>query len=408
MLKHFKAARIRQLVFSLVIFFAFVACEESGTVGAGFVNESSIVVDTVLVSSLPLNNADPFTGKLTNSPVGLFSDPVFGDIEAIGLFKPAIIQGDVTNLPIDTRTVLRLTIDFDNIYGNQSTEGTFKVFRVGDLWRGSAIRMSDDLEILSDGGGPIVSSEVGEFQFTNVDTTGVIEFDLEGPWRTDFIEFFNNDAENRDSTYRFEDFGLALVPDVDVDKIIYARFSTSRLLLIDEANQDTTSNIMLDWAYDIEVTGGNTPNGNITLSNTFNPFLNINFTPIANQLSNNNFVRAELVLTPDSTTMKSSLTSNQKRTENPPFRVQLGPTNDIAYNLGFNTTNSLGLVQEGVYKFDITGLFNAFLFGETDISEVYLYAGQNFGYLGFNTFFGFNAPENAVPKVLIYNLEETN
>ena len=157
-----------------------------------------------------------------------------------------------------------------------------------------------------------------------------------------------------------------------------------------------------------EVSGGSAPDGNITLSNTFNPFLNINFTPIANQLSNNNFVRAELILTPDSTTMQSSLTSNQERTEDPPFRVQLGPSNDIAYNLGFNTTNSLGLIQEGVYKFDITGLFNAFLFGETDISEVYLYAGQNFGYLGFNTFFGFNAPENVVPKVLIYNLEETN
>lgn len=408
MLNNFKAARIRQLVFSLIILFAFVACEESGTVGAGFVDESSIVIDTISVSELPFSNTDPFTGKLTNSPVGSFNDPIFGEIEAIGLFKPSIILGDISNLPVDVKTVLRLNVDIDNVYGNQTTDGTFKVYRVGDLWRGSAIRMSDDPEILTASGGPIVSSEVGEFRYADIDTTGFIELDLEGPWRTDYIEYYNSDAEDRDSTYRFEDFGLAIVPDTDVDKVIYTRFSTSRLILIDEANQDTSSNIMLDWAYDIDLTGGNSPEGNITLSNTFNPFLTINFTPVANQLSNNNFVRAELVLTPDSTSMEASLATNQKRTENPPFRVQLGPSNDIAYDLGFNTTNSIGTIEEGIYKFDITGLFNAYLFGETDISEIYLYAGQNQGYLGFNTFFGFNAPSNAVPKVLIYNLEETN
>ena len=81
-----------------------------------------------------------------------------------------------------------------------------------------------------------------------------------------------------------------------------------------------------------------------------------------------------------------ALTNSQQRTENPPFRVQLGPSNNIAYDLGFNTTNSRGISSDGVYKFDLTGLVNAYLFGDTDISEIYLYAGQNQGYLGFNTF----------------------
>lgn len=114
------------------------------------------------------------------------------------------------------------------------------------------------------------------------------------------------------------------------------------------------------------------------------------------------------MLTPDSTALSESLTDDQKRTENPPFRVQLGPSSDLAYDLGFNATNSRGTIEDGLYKFDVTGLFNASIFGETDISEIYLYAGQNQGYLGFNTFFGLNAIESAVPKVLIYNLEETN
>jgi hypothetical protein len=407
MLKKIQAAQIRQLIFSLLVLVAFVSCEESGTVGAGFVDESEIVIDTILVSNLPFNTTDPFLGKLTYSPVGSFSDPLYGDIEAMGLFKPSIIRGEIGDITTETQAILRLNVDIENVYGNQTTDGTFKVYRVADLWRGSAIRMSDDIGIINIDGGPITSAEIGEFAFADVDTTGFVELPLGGTWKSDFVGFYNNADQNRDSLYRYEDFGLAIVPEDDVDKVIHTRFSTSRLLLIN-ADQDTSTNILLDWAYDIDITGGTTPNGNITLSNTFNPFLDIDFTPIAQQLSNNNFIRAELVLTPDSTTISSSLTETQKRTENPPFRVQLGPSDDIAYDLGFNTINTRGVIEEGLYKFDITGLFNAFIFGETDISEIYLYAGQNQGYLGFNTFFGFNADASAVPKVLIYNLEESN
>ena len=86
--------------------------------------------------------------------------------------------------------------------------------------------------------------------------------------------------------------------------------------MIDELEQDTTTNVMLDWAYDIDVSNGNSPETNLTLSNTFTPFLNFDLTPIATQITNNNFIRAELVLTPDSTTISNSF-DNQKRTENP-------------------------------------------------------------------------------------------
>jgi len=406
MFKKIQAVPIGQLIFSLVVLFALVTCEESGTVGAGFVNESGIVIETILIDELPVSSTDPFTGKLTYSPIGSFNDPLFGNIEAFGLFKPSIIKANIGDLPTDSEAILRLNFDIDNVYGNRSVNGTFKVFRVGDLWRGSAIKMSDEIEVLDASGGPI-QNVVGQFSYADIDTTGFVEFNLEGNWKSDFIEFYNNDDLNRDSLYRFEDYGLAIVPENDVDKVIYTRFSTSRLLLINNTTADTTSNIMLDWAYDIDVTGGEVPDGNITLSNTFNPFLTINFTPIADQLTNNNFVRAELVLSPDSTTLESSLTGTQSRTENPPFRVQLGPSDDIAYDLGFNATNLRGVIEEGLYKFDITGLFNAYLFGESDISEIYLYAGQNQGYIGFNTFLGFNADLNGVPKVLIYNLEES-
>lgn len=408
MFKNLRSTKVGQFILYLSFPLLFFACEENVSVGAGFIDESKVKTDTILVSELPLENTDPLLGRLTNSPLGKFNDPLFGDIHSVSLFKPSIIQGVSGDLPISTIAIMRLNVDIDNIYGNQTTNGSYKVYRVGNQWRGTAFKMSDEIDIQDQTNGSIFVAETGKFNYSDIDTSGFVEFELDGAWKTDFIQFHNSDAVDRDSTYRFEDFGLVIVPEGDVDKIIYTRFSTSRLLLIDETEDDTTSNLMLDWAFDIDITNGNPPDGNLTLSNTFTPFMNFDLTPIATQITNNNIIRAELVLTPDSTTMSTSLIDNQKRTENPPFRVQLGPSNNIAYDLGFNEINSGGIITDGVYKFDLTGLFNAYLFGDTDISEIYLYAGQNQGYLGFNTFFGFDADETAVPKVLIYYLEEAN
>lgn len=407
MLKNLRATKVMRLILYFSFPLLFLTCKENGSVGAGFIDESKVKIDTVLVSELPLENTDPLLGRLINSPLGTFNDLLFGDIHAISFFKPSIIQGESGDLPIDAIAILRLNVDIDNIYGNQTSNGSYKVYRIGNEWRGTAFKMSDEIDITisDDPIGPISNSLIGKFNYSDIDTTGFVEFELDGAWKTDFIQFYNSDEVDRDSTYRFEDFGLVIVPEDDVDKVIYTRFSTSRLLLINELEQDTTTNVMLDWAYDIDISNGNPPESNLTLSNTFTPFMNFDLTPIAAQITNNNIIRAELVLTPDSTTISTSLFDNQKRTENPPFRVQLGPSNDIAYDLGFNTTNSRGIITDGIYKFDLTGLVNAYLFGDTDISEIYLYAGQNQGYLGFNTFFGFDADETAVPKVLIYYLE---
>lgn len=405
MFKNLRAIKVRRLILYFSFPILFLTCKENGSIGGGFIDESKIETDTLYITESSFKNANSLTGRLTFSPIGYFADPLFGEINAVGYFKPSITKNSSDTLKIDDQIFLNLSVHPDNIYGNQSSNGTFKIYRIGEFWRGSSITMNDNLEILNDMAEPTDSIEIATFNFSDIDTTGFIDIPLEGSWKSDFVRYYNNDENNRDSTYKHEDFGLVIVPENDVDKIVYTKFSSSRIISIDQ-NQDTTINTMFDWAYDIDINNVNAPEGNITLSNTFNPYMIVNLHPLAENLSNNNIIRAELVLTPDSTTISTSLIDNQIRTENPPFRVQLGPSNDIAYDLGFNTTNSKGIITDGIYKFDLTGLFNAYLFGDTDISEIYLYAGQNQGYLGFNTFFGFDADETAVPKVLIYYLEE--
>ena len=412
--KNFQIVKGSSIYLYLIMLLVLSTCKESGNIGAGFLNESSIETDTVFISDLSLSKAVPYTGKLVNSPIGIFDDPLYGKLYSTGYFKPSIAKENlkIGDLSSDTKTILNLKIDINNIYGSQSTKGGYKVYRVGDLWRGSAFRMGDDLKILKNIDDSLGLTEVGKFEFADIDTTGSVEFELNGTWNSDFIRFYNTKTLNRDSTYRNEDFGLVIIPDYEVDKIIYARFGSTKLTLISEVNEDSTTQIdttnqaMYDWAYNLDIEESSSLNNNINISNTFDPYIKLNLNPIVNQLSNNNFIRAEIVLVSDSTSMNATLNNDQKRTEDPPFRVQLGPSSNIAYDLGFNNSNSKAIVSSGVYRFDITGLLNANLFGETDLSEIYLYAGQNLGYLGFNTFYGLNSDLENVPKVILYNIVE--
>ena len=128
---------------------------------------------------------------------------------------------------IQIRLDITLNIDVVKVYGNQTSNGSYKVYRIGSEWRGSAMKMSDEIDIKDQSSGPVFEAEIGEFNYSDIDTTGFVEFELDGAWKTDFIQFYNSDEVDRDSTYRFEDFGLVIVPEDDVDKVIYARFSTS-------------------------------------------------------------------------------------------------------------------------------------------------------------------------------------
>lgn len=402
-----KAALTRQLAFSLILLSTLISCSESGSVGAGFVDESEIKVDTLILADVPQSSADAYLGKITYSPIGKFNDPLFGEISSFAFFKPGIIRAssdvDLTN---SVNLVMRLNVDINNVYGDQGGNPSFSVYRVTDLWRGSAYRLSDEVTYNSGQSGPFINL-VGSFEFNDVDTTGFVEFPLAGSFKSEYVQYYNNDSDDRDSTYRFEEYGLAIVPDENVNELIYARFSTSRMLIF-ENESDTTTNIMLDWAYDISVENETVNPQNITLSNTYEKYSTLNFETIADQIVNTNFVRAELLINEDTEAIQSSLPAGTKRTEDLPIRLKLGPSNDIPFDLGFSNTSSLAVKEGSEYRFNVTSLINAYLFGDTEIEEVYLYAGQNSGYLGFSTFFGPSASPELAPKVLIYTLEGEN
>ena len=97
----------------------FISCDDSTSIGGGFIQESEIRVDTVLLTTLPFQSADPYLGQLVYSPIGSFSDPLFGNISSTLFFKPSIAEGNERGVFSDEATV-RLEFRFDTTctFGN--------------------------------------------------------------------------------------------------------------------------------------------------------------------------------------------------------------------------------------------------------------------------------------------------
>ena len=391
-----KAALVRQLAFSLTILGILVACEDPGSVGGGFVTESEVKVDTILIQNIETETVAPYLGQRTYSAIGKFADPLFGDIDAFTFFKPSITRNDTM---LTSAVSLKMSLNLiTSVYGDSSTAGTYSVFRVNEIWKGTSFTNDRDLTYGTE--------VIGQFNDADVDTLGNVLFELSGTWRDDYINFYNSDDSLRNSIYRDGDFGLAIVPDAGNNKIIYANMVNSRLMIEDDSV--TTSNGILDWGFKTNKGADNAAPGRINIYNTYENYIKINLENVVANFDGKNFVRAELIFAEDTLTMNSTLNAAEVRTKSPGLVLKLGPVDDKAYSFGFTsiTTNQNGLYDDGKYVFRLTETLTDNLFGDTEITEAYIFPYSNSGVLGFSSLYDVGAPEDLAPKLIVYTLDK--
>lgn len=391
-----KAARLWQLAFSIIFISIFVACEDPGSIGSGFVEKSEITIDTILVTTLTASNQDAYTGRLNRSAIGRFQDGLMGDIEAFSLFKPSIQRSsDTLVFDSSTNLSLRLQIFEGEAYGDTTTTGTYSVYRVDSPWRGSSLRNSTEIVIDE-------SEVIGQFSDANVDTNGIVQVDLAGSWKEDYINYFNMADESRDEAYKVGDYGLAIVPNDGNNKILYTSFSSSNLMAV---NSDTTFRAILDWGVDLERTGEVSDPERVILHSTYDRILHLDFTNTISGLENKNFVRAELVFKEDTLALFNSLNPGEIRTPVLGLGLILGPVDDIAYEAGFGILDFSAVSNDGYYRFSITSLLNNYLYDETVVSDIYIYLSSTSGSLGYTSLFSGAANQEDAPQLIIYGLE---
>lgn len=285
------------LVSVLIIFLGLAGCENPGSVG-GDIGESraEVVIDTLALNSLTSRSVNYYSGSFAFFSAGAFNDPVLGDITATGLIKPSLPAASDDTLTNDSKMLMRIILEDSQVYGDSLAGQSFDIYEVDEPWRGQAVKLKDNLK-LDEANGPIASFTIGEED----------SIDVEMP--SDWVEKYRGYAsEDKDSLYRFEQHGFALVP-TNSNKIIAPSASPTRFV-VQNPEADTFDVSLNQWAYTLDRdNSGSLPAGSLAWHSTNESMLGFDVDLSVLGIQATDISNAELVLYQNNELMDSSLES---------------------------------------------------------------------------------------------------
>ncbi len=389
-----KAARFWQLAFSVSLLIFFFGCEDPGTIGGDFVEPTEIEIDTIRITNITTETIDPYLGRLTLSAVGSFNDSKFGAATAFSFIKPEISRiSDEDTLRSTFNFFLRLNMLPDEAYGDTSTTNSYSIYRVTSPWRGVNFRKSESVTYSN-------AELIGSFDDSMIDSLGFVETRLSGSWEDDYIRIFNLPDSLRDEEYRETEFGLAIVHDGASNKIAAFNNTQSQLRII---GADTTNQSFLDWGYDIDQTVDPGPGGTVDLPSTYDNLLSFNLADLADQVSSQDFIRAELVFTEDTLSLQNSLSNVEVRPSYLGLALISEDVEDLAYEFVIGGFNSNAFNDEGKFIFNVTSLVTNYFFSDTSLDKVYVYLFSNQGSLNYTSLYDETSSADRAPKLIIYS-----
>ncbi|MEX0723063.1 MAG: hypothetical protein WD053_04265 [Gracilimonas sp.] len=382
-------------LFALILFFN--GCEDPGNVGSGFIDEPTVKIDTLYLDDITTENLEAYSGNLANINIGQYSDQLLGDIRTVGLMKPVLHNlstGSDFNSE-DFSIKLEIQLDSTLTYGDTSSVSDFTIYETSSLWRGNSLRINDAITYNE-------SEPVGSF---SVNTDKRFTVGLSETWKDKYATYLNSDDANADSLYRYEFFGLAIVPDNNGNKVSIVDRPNLRFIMVDAAD-DTIGVGLSSSGYFLERTNSNSgPADAIALHSTLEQMMRINLPmeELKEGYNDKNILKAELVLHEANDVLAASLPENHVRP----------PVNELTLNLGVNS--------EQVYQYQITGpdfvanrntdnpyfstsmtayLNNVFFGGETN-SNIYVGLRSSSGVLRSTYIYNQTASQELRPKLII-------
>tara|TARA_R100001143_G_scaffold61071_1_gene61163 strand:+ start:6878 stop:8179 length:1302 start_codon:yes stop_codon:yes gene_type:complete len=407
-----KGSRLMIAAFLLLMTtFPFMGCESGGSVGSDIIpNNDGIDSQTVGFNEINRFNENNFSGRLTNTSVGYVEDPLYGTIESVALIKPVIIRAsDLGSIQEDDKMQLRLEFR-DEIFGNRSATSEFKIYEVGELWRGNQLRYNGQIDVDR-------SVEVGEFQLQNEQA---ITVDLSDEWTQKFAEFYNSESADRDSTYRNNFTGLAIVPsqtnqnlrflrtgsDPDDPELVLTRFIVNSP--VDETDDDEESDdgvtelSLRDWGASYIRTDVPEQNSGFTLHST-ETILELIPNISSAQFSSRNISNATLVLTKNQNVEQLQPDFERLSPDIVQLHVFEEKPSDIMAEVFTNDPDFFRINEddEDVFLVDITQYVLNRVYGERSDDKLYLTTQISNGLLYSTQFYDLNAPEELRPRIVI-------
>lgn len=421
-----KGSRLLIAAFLLLTFtFPFMGCEAGGSVGGDLIpSDDGIDSQTIGFNEVNVFDENTFSGRLTNTAVGYVNDPIYGTIESVALIKPVIIRADLDSIRSEDKMQLRLVFR-DEVIGNRSTLSEFKIYEVGNLWRGNQLRYNQQVEIND-------SAEVGQFQ---VQDEQIVTVDLSEEWTRRYAEFYNSESAQRDSIYRNNFPGLAIVPlqnnqslrflrtgsDPDQPELALTRFIVNSPVeesededeeegSDDENDEDEDSDVedgvtelgLRDWGASYLRTDIPVQNSGFTLHNTETILELIPNLPV-DQFSLRNISNATLVLTknrnveqmqPDFERLSPDIVQLHVFEEKPKDIMAEVFTRDPDF---FKINED----EEDVFLVNITQFVLDQVYGESSDNRLFLTTQTTNGMLYSAQFYDLTAPEELRPRIVI-------
>ena len=397
------------------VFILFTGCEESGQVGTSFIeSEERISTSSFSLDSIETENDPTYSGNLRSMAIGRYADPLFGTTTNIGYIRPSINRQAIDSVDADTDLMrLRLVVN-NQQYGDTTATANFSIYEISDVWRGNEVKYSDQINFDT-------SKKLGEFSVSSEDTVLV---DLDPEWTSRYAEFLNSDSEDRESLYRTEFPGLAIVPDDPAgSKIIFPTVLTD-----DDANQtspqatgfiigkpedDTFFQQALDWASTIERSEDPEPvEDNIfKIHNTLENFISMNPELTEDNLQSQNLARVELVLFENKNLLEQTLPLNHTRPAVETLRIHILESElDIAEQIFTSNPDFVALrdSSDNSFRINITNLANSELFGTPVEGKFYLSVQLTNGLIFSTAIYDMNAVENRRPMINVTAVNTNN
>lgn len=394
----------------------FIGCEDdTGQVGTRFIEGEERVSNTSLsLDNIEIENDPTYSGNLRSVAIGRYDDPLFGTVTNIGYFRPSIDQQTVNSLDPDTDTMrLRLVVD-DQEYGDTTAVANYSIYEIADIWRGNEVKYSDQIDFDT-------SQKLGEFSVSDEDTVFV---DLDSGWTARYAEFLNSDAANRDSLYRVEFPGLAIVPDdPEGSKIIFTTVLSdgdsnqpipqNSGFIIEKPDEEVFFQQALDWASTLERTEvSGVQDGNIIkVHNTLENFISIDPELTEENLESQNLARVELVLFENRNLLEQTLPFNHARPNVESVRIHILENEiDLAEQIFSSNPDFVALRDsaDNSFRYNITNLANSELFGTPVEGRFYLTVQLTNGQIFSTAFYDVNAIENRRPMIIVTAVNTNN
>lgn len=417
-----KGSRFSVAAFLLLITaFLSIGCESPGSVGEDIVDDKeSVVSETVYLDDFTIIEENSFSGRLANTAVGSYEDPLYGTMRSVALLKPSISTSEVDTIRENDSLTLRLIFNGD-IYGDTLATSNYEIYEAGEIWRGAQLRYNEEVSV-------DMSSPVGQFQVRATQDTVVV--DVSEFWKNKYAEYFNSNLSSaeRDSVYINNFPGLAIVPsegnqnirflktqlsgegsgdDEDEEELITS-FLYETMVEDDDDEEDTGPEVISvrDWGASFTREGGSDTFGDFFLHNSERA---LRIDPnIPEDLASKNIVNARLILSKNNEPQKNTSFVGRPNTNLIRGHVFDDDPNDVMAEIFTSEPNYSSVLSDtsSVFLMNVTQYVLNDVYGDVKDRKFYVTIQSVNGLIYSSHFFDPNSADIKKPRIVITYVEE--